>query len=60
MKITKYEVRKDGSAVMSYKLSKYDEKLIKVLAKNMGERFSKKFCNKVILNTIKFAVLEVK
>jgi len=60
MRILKFEEKKDGSAIMTYKLNKTDEKILKLLAKNAGERFSKKFCNKTILNAIKDMVKDVK
>jgi hypothetical protein len=52
MKILSIKERKDGSADMVYELNKSDEKLFRQMAKQNKVRFSKKFCNQLILNAL--------
>lgn len=52
MKIISYKVQKDGSAKMSYQLSKSDEKIFKQIAKERNLLYTRKFCNSLILNGI--------
>jgi len=52
MKIISIKERKDGSADMVYELNKKDVTLFQKLAKESKVRFSKKFCNQLILNAL--------
>lgn len=60
MKILSFKVRKDGSADMDYSLNKEEENLLRDKAKKDGVRFSKKFCNKTILEALENLTKEKK
>jgi len=52
MKILSLKERKDGSANMTYQLSKKDEILFRKAAEYAKVRYSKKFANQLILNAL--------
>lgn len=53
MKIIKYKVKKDGSAIMDYSLTEKEEKFLKIVAEGRGVKYSKKFANEIILEALK-------
>ena len=53
MKIIKYKVKKDGSAIMDYSLTKKEEKFLKIVAEGRKVKCSKKFVNELILEALK-------
>ena len=52
MKIIEIKDSKDGSADITYELSKTETLLLQCQAKEEGVRFTKAFCNKKILRAI--------
>ena len=53
MKVLNIKENPDGSADMTYELNFKDMKLFKKLAKDSDKEFSDRFCNKIILKSIK-------
>jgi len=56
MKILSLKEQKDGSLLAKYQLSKKEEQHLRNVAKDLGVRFSKKFCNNIILKALETSI----
>jgi hypothetical protein len=56
MKVISLKERKDGSATMTYELTKREENMFKKHAEKKNKIFSRRFINSEILNALKEAM----